>query len=104
MAFARAVAADNSQNLALLDLEADILERPEFLNLVALNDLSAANNVDSFTGNVADLPPNHVAQSFEQLWLDGPPIFFGQVFRRWRKHLLERRDPRHEPRRDQTQI
>jgi hypothetical protein len=36
-AFARALAADNSQDLALLDLETDILERPEFLELVALN-------------------------------------------------------------------
>jgi hypothetical protein len=39
----------------LLALEADILAPPEFLDLVALNDLSAANNVDSFTGNLADL-------------------------------------------------
>ena len=84
-AFARAVAADNSQNLALLDLEADILERLEFLNLVALNDLSAANNVDSFTGNVADLTPNHVAQSrIVRAALAARPmayqVFFGQVF------------------------
>src|ERR1700756_2476882 len=50
-AFARAVATDDAQDFALLDLEADILERPEFLDLVALNDLSPANNVDSFTGN-----------------------------------------------------
>src|SRR5246127_1372346 len=36
-AFARAVAADNSQDLALLDLETDILERPELLDLVSLD-------------------------------------------------------------------
>jgi hypothetical protein len=72
---------------ALLDLETDILERPEFLDLVALNDLSSANNVNSFTGNVADLTPNHVAQSrivraALAARLMSHQVFFGQGFRR----------------------
>ena len=77
--------ADNSQDLALLDLETDIVERPEFLDLVALNGLSSANNVDSFSGNVADLTPNHVAQSrivraALTAGLMAHQVFFGQVF------------------------
>src|ERR1700731_3446410 len=84
-AFACAVATDNAEDLASLDLEADILERPEFLDLVALNDLSAANNVDSFTGNVADLTPDDVAQSrivraALAARLMAHQVFFGQVF------------------------
>jgi hypothetical protein len=85
-AFARAVAADNSQDLALLDLETDILERPEFLDLVALNGLSSANNVDSFTGNVADLTPNYVAEPYSSSGFNcrpyGPPSIFWTGFRR----------------------
>ena len=84
-ALAGAVAADDAQDLALLDLEADILERPEFLDLVALNDLSSANDVDSFAGDVADLTPNHVAQSrivraALAAGLMAHQVFFGQVF------------------------
>src|ERR1700730_3735770 len=84
-AFARAVAADNYQDLRLLDLETDILERPEFLDLVALNHLSSANDVDGFTGSVADLAPDDIAQSrilrgVSATGLMAHEVFFGQVF------------------------
>ena len=44
-ALAGTVAADDADDLALLDLEAHILERPELLDLVALNDLAPAQHV-----------------------------------------------------------
>ncbi|MGA8482056.1 MAG: hypothetical protein WB696_29150 [Chthoniobacterales bacterium] len=58
----------------MLALEADILAPPEFLDLVALNDLSAANNVDSFTvlrATCGSFCPNQVAKAvqFKRLWL-----------------------------------
>ena len=61
-AFAGAVAADDAHHLALLDLEAHILERPELLDLVALHDLAAMDQVGRFTRKVASLAADHVAQ------------------------------------------
>ena len=61
-ALAGTVAADDADDLALLDLEADILERPEFLDLVALNDLSPANTVDRLARKIASLATDDVAQ------------------------------------------
>ena len=40
-ALAGAVAADDAEDFAPLDLEAHILQRPEFLDFVALDDLPA---------------------------------------------------------------
>jgi hypothetical protein len=53
--------ADDSQYLAALYLEVDILERPELLDLVALNDLSPAGDVNRLPQDVADLAPDDVA-------------------------------------------
>ena len=52
-AFAGAVAPDDAENFALFDLEAHVLQRPEFLDLVALNNLPAADHVDSLAGEIA---------------------------------------------------
>ena len=61
-ALAGAVAADDAEHLALLDLEADILQRPELLDLVALDDLPAAHDVDGLARDIARLAAKHVAQ------------------------------------------
>ena len=69
--FAGAVAADDAEDLALLDLEADILERPEFLDLIALHDLPAAHDIGSLARGVAQMPLQHVAEIGEAL-VHGP--------------------------------
>ena len=61
-ALAGSVAADDADDLALLDLEADILQRPEFLDLVALNDLSAVEEISRLAHEIARLAPNDVTQ------------------------------------------
>src|ERR1700722_4224836 len=61
-ALARAVAADNAKYLALLDLEADVLQRPELLAFVTLDDLSLADDVERLAREIADFKPNDVAQ------------------------------------------
>src|SRR6516162_673576 len=54
-ALSGAVASHDTKNLTLLDLEAYILERPELLYLVALNDLAPAEHVDCLARKVAGL-------------------------------------------------
>src|SRR5262249_53684829 len=44
-AFASTVASDDAKNLTLLDLEVNVPQRPEFFDLVALNDLPAVQHV-----------------------------------------------------------
>ena len=65
--FAGAVAADDAEDLALLHLEADILQRPEFLDLVALHDLPPARDIGGLARGVAQMPLQHVAQIWEAL-------------------------------------
>jgi len=60
-ALASAVAADDAQYLTVFDLEADILERPELLDLVALND-PPADDVDCLARDVAGPSSDDVAQ------------------------------------------
>src|SRR5262249_1484963 len=61
-ALSGAIAANDTNNLSLLDLEAHILERPELLYLVALNDLAPAEHVERLPRKVAGLAPYDVAQ------------------------------------------
>src|SRR5215831_16402048 len=61
-ALSGAVTANDTKNLTLLDLEAHILERPELLYLIALNDLAPAEHVDRLARKVAGLAPDDVAQ------------------------------------------
>src|ERR1700730_1429302 len=61
-AFARAVLADDADDLTALHIEAHVLERPEFLDLVALNDLPTAKCIDRLTGEVARFTSDHVPQ------------------------------------------
>src|SRR5215472_6896721 len=61
-ALAGAVAADDAQNVALLDLEADILERPEFLNLASLEHLPAASGRKRLARKITDLVSDHISQ------------------------------------------
>ena len=52
-ALAGAVSADDAEHLALLDLEAHIPQRPEFLHLIALNDLPPPDQVSRLACEVA---------------------------------------------------
>src|SRR5712671_1258249 len=61
-ALAGAVLADDADHLSALDLEAHVLEGPELLDLVALHDLSATNEIDPFSCEIASLTRDHVAQ------------------------------------------
>ena len=85
-AFAGAVAANDAENLALLDLKAHILERPEFLDLVPLHDLAATNDIGRLARKIADLAPDDVAQRrvLVSVRCRGEPvpdqIAFGQIF------------------------
>ena len=61
-AFAGSVAADDADDLALFDFEVDVLERPEFLDLIALDNLSPANYVGSLACEVARFADDRIAQ------------------------------------------
>src|SRR5262249_50151230 len=61
-AFSRAVAANDTDNLTLRDLEAHILERPQLLYLVTLTDLTPAEQVDCLARKVAGFAGDDVAQ------------------------------------------
>ena len=61
-AFAGTVAANDAQDLALLDLEAHILERPKFLDLIPLHDLATTNDVGRLACKVTDFASDDVAQ------------------------------------------
>ena len=60
--FAGPVPADDAEHLALLDLEAHVPQGPEFLDLVALHDLPAADEIDRLAREIAGLAGDHVAQ------------------------------------------
>ena len=62
-ALAGTVAADDADDLAPLDLEAHILERPEFLDLVALNDLAPAQHVGGLARKILYAMRDDVAQT-----------------------------------------
>src|SRR5436309_672167 len=69
--FASAIATNDAYGLAALNLEANILERPEFLGLVALHDLPTTNHVDRLACDGADLACDDVAQGGVPLALGG---------------------------------
>src|SRR5262249_50246661 len=69
-----AIAANDANNLTLFDFEAHILERPELLYRVALNDLAPSEHVDCLARKVVGLAHNDVAQSMVVL-----PLFAGSV-------------------------
>src|SRR4051794_15340514 len=61
--FAGAVAADDAENLASPDLEADISQRPEFLDRVAGDDGTAVQHVGGATQHSTRAPRQHVPES-----------------------------------------
>src|SRR5262249_52950563 len=58
--FARPVAPDDAEHLASLDLETHIPQGPEFLNLIALYDLPAADEIERLTRKISRLPGDDV--------------------------------------------
>jgi hypothetical protein len=69
------------------NLEANIPERPEFLDFIALNDLSPMNNIEQLACEIAEFMSDDVPQGrvFEACWLSGPvsdQVAFGQIFDR----------------------
>src|SRR6516162_901606 len=61
-ALAGAVATNDPDGLAVFDLEANVLERPKFLHLVALNNLSPMDNIEGFARKTADFASDDVPQ------------------------------------------
>ena len=53
--FAGTVAADDADAVAGLNLEVNVLQRPEFLDLVALDDLPTGEPVAGLAGEVFDI-------------------------------------------------
>ena len=70
-ALAGSIASDDANHLALLHLEAYILQRPEFLDLVALNDLPAVEQIGCLAREIARLASDDVAQRRVALALSG---------------------------------
>ena len=60
--FAGTIAADDAEDLALLHLEADILQGPELLDRVALHDLAAVHDIGRLAHRVAQAALHHVAE------------------------------------------
>ena len=82
-ALAGAVAADDADDLALLDFEAHVLQRPKLLDLVALNDLLAAKEISRLAYEVARLACDDVTQRFISFALSGlmaDQVALGQIF------------------------
>src|SRR6266849_2740269 len=69
--FARPVASDNAEHLTALDLEAHIPQGPEFLDLVALHDLPATEEIERLTRKIMGLAGDDVAQRRISLSLGG---------------------------------
>ncbi len=63
---AGAVVADDADDLAALDLEIDVAQRPEFLDLVALDDRAPAQHVGA--------PPHQAAGTAHQCLAEDSPI------------------------------
>src|SRR3984893_18899420 len=61
-ALAGTVLADDANDLTALHVEAHVLERPEFLDLVALNDLPTMEGIDRLACEVACFAGDHVAE------------------------------------------
>ena len=80
--FARAIAADDAEHLASLDLERHILERPEFFYGVALDDLPPACHIDCLADIVPAVADDGVAQRVVALLrpVVADEIGLGQVF------------------------
>src|SRR5262249_22869205 len=55
---------NDAKNFALLDLEIYIFQRPEFLNLVTLDDLASAKEVGTLTHKRANSARDHISQSY----------------------------------------
>ncbi|AHF94851.1 hypothetical protein OPIT5_28465 [Opitutaceae bacterium TAV5] len=61
-AFPCSVAADDTEHLATLDLEGNVLQRPEFLDLVTLDDLASTHHIEGLAGEVFPVADKGVAQ------------------------------------------
>jgi hypothetical protein len=78
-ALARAVAADDAEHLAPLDLKAHILSRPKLLDLIALDDLLAPHHGERLACEVASLATDNFAKCVagpEATGLSVPPNSF----------------------------
>src|SRR5262249_13393550 len=85
-ALARSIASDDTDNLAFLHLEADIPQRPEFLDLVALDDLPAVEQIVRLAQKISRLSSDDVPQRRITLTLIGPvtdQIPLRQIFYRY---------------------
>ena len=60
--FARTVASDHPDHVALIDGEIDIAQRPEFFDLFAIDDRFTAHHVHGGSAKLADVARNGVAQ------------------------------------------
>jgi hypothetical protein len=60
-ALSGAVAANDPKNFTLPNLEAYVLESPELLDLIALNNLSASEYVDCLAHEVSSLAADDIA-------------------------------------------
>ena len=60
--FAGAITADDADAVTLLVLKVDVLERPEFLNLVTLHDLPPGEPVAGLACEVFGIAGQHVTQ------------------------------------------
>src|SRR5262249_32845938 len=82
-ALAGAVAADDTEHFAPLDLETHIVERPEYLYLVPLYDLSPAQHVEGLTPKILHSARNDLAKRHIPTAPSGhmsEEIAFGQIF------------------------
>src|SRR5215469_5971504 len=61
-ALARSIATDDPKDLPLPDVETHIFQRPEFLDLIALDDLTAVDEICSLTGGIPKLARDNVAK------------------------------------------
>ena len=73
-ALAGAVSAYDAENFALLHLEADILERPELLDLVSLHDLTAAQHVARLAREIVNAMCDDITQRQMALMSLGEPV------------------------------
>ena len=61
-ALSGAVATDDTENLALFDLEAHIPKRPKFLDFIALHHLPTTNDIGRLARKIVDFASDDVAQ------------------------------------------
>src|SRR5450631_3960629 len=60
--FPGSVPPDNAEHLAALDLKAHVAQRPELLDLIALDDLPTAYEVETLASKIARLTGDDVTQ------------------------------------------